>query len=102
MQKKRNGKTTKTVSWIRKEIVILIEQDRSPQQITSRMKLEGRPTVSHEMIYRIIRQDREQITLTDNKLKIYSIKSIIDTEKNLIFIHLKKFSKFAEYSCIEI
>ena len=60
LRKERMKKPRKLFPWVRKEVVALIEQDWSPQQITGRMKLEGKPTVSHETIYRIIRKEKEQ------------------------------------------
>jgi len=38
----------------------MIKQDWSPQQIEGRLKRENKPSVSHETIYKMIRQDREQ------------------------------------------
>jgi IS30 family transposase len=60
LRKARMKKPRKLFSWVRKGIVAMIEQDWSPQQITGRMKLKGQPCVSHETIYKIIRQDKEQ------------------------------------------
>ena len=60
LRKERMKKPRKLFSWVKKEVIALIEQDWSPRQITGRMKLEGKPTVSHETIYQIIRKDKEQ------------------------------------------
>ena len=60
LRKERMKKPRKLFPWLRKAIVSKIEQEWSPQQITGRMKLEGKSTVSHETIYRIIRKDKEQ------------------------------------------
>jgi IS30 family transposase len=51
-------KPRKLHPWLKKEIVGLIQQDWSPQQITGRLKLENKPCLSHETIYKMIRQDK--------------------------------------------
>jgi IS30 family transposase len=38
----------------------MIEEDFSPQQIEGRLKFEKQPFVSHETIYKIIREDKQQ------------------------------------------
>ena len=58
IRKERMKKPRKFYSWVKKDIINLIEQDWSPQQIEGRLKLENRPSVSHETIYKIIRQDK--------------------------------------------
>jgi IS30 family transposase len=45
---------------VKKRVIAYIEQDWSPQQIMGRLKLKGLPSVSHETIYKIIRQDKEK------------------------------------------
>jgi IS30 family transposase len=66
MRKERMKKPRKLHPWLKKEIIGLIEQVWSPQQIEGRFKLENKPsvlrhcsaTISHETIYEIIRQDK--------------------------------------------
>jgi IS30 family transposase len=58
LRKERMKKPRKLHSWLKKEIVGFIQQDWSPQQIEGRLKLENRPFVSHETIYKIIRKDK--------------------------------------------
>ena len=48
----------KLYTCLKQEIIGLIEQNWSPQQIEGRLKLENRPSVSHETIYKMIRQDK--------------------------------------------
>lgn len=59
LRKERMKKLRKLYPWVRMDIVSMIEQDWSPQQITGRMKLKG-ALFGHETIYKIIRQDKEQ------------------------------------------
>jgi IS30 family transposase len=58
LRRERMKKPRKLHPWLKKEIIGLIEQGWSPQQIESRFKLENKPSVSHETIYEIIRQDK--------------------------------------------
>jgi len=51
-------KPGKLNSWLKKEIIGLIKQEWSPQQIEGRLNHENKPSVCHETIYKIIRQDR--------------------------------------------
>jgi IS30 family transposase len=60
LRKERMKKPRKLHVYVKKEILSLIEQDRSPQQITGRLKLKNLPAVSHETIYKIIRKDKAQ------------------------------------------
>jgi len=60
LRKERMKKPRKLHSWLKKEIIGLIEQDWSPQQIEGRFKLENKPVVSHETIYQIIRRDKAE------------------------------------------
>ena len=60
LRKKRMKKPRKLHPWLEKEIVELIKQDWSPQQIEGRLKLENKPFVSHETIYKIIRGDKAE------------------------------------------
>ena len=60
LRKERMKKPRKLHAWLKKEIIGLIEQDWSPQQIEGRLKMENKPFVSHETIYKIIRQDKAQ------------------------------------------
>jgi len=59
LRKERMKKPRKLHQCLKKEIVGLIEQDWSPQQIEGRLKLENKPSVSHETIYKMIRQDKD-------------------------------------------
>jgi len=56
LRKERMKKPRKLHMWLKKEIIGMIEQDWSPQQIEGRLKMENKPFVSHETIYKIIRQ----------------------------------------------
>ena len=38
----------------------MIEEDRSPRQIEGRLKMDNKPFVSHETIYKIIRADKTE------------------------------------------
>ena len=58
LRKRRMKKPRKLHSWLKKEVIGLVMQDWSPQQIKGRLKLENKPFVSHETIYKIIRQDK--------------------------------------------
>jgi len=60
LRKERMKKPRKMHPCLKKEIIELIERDWSPQQIEGRLKLENKPFVSHETIYKIIRQDKEE------------------------------------------
>ena len=60
LRKERMKKPRKLHPWIKKEIIELVKQDWSPQQIEGRLKLENKPGVSHQTIYKIIRQDRAE------------------------------------------
>ena len=60
MRKERMKKPRKLFAWLKNEIIGMIQQDWSPQQIEGRLKRENKPSVSHETIYKMIRQDREQ------------------------------------------
>ena len=41
-------------------IIPLLKERLSPEQISGRLKLEGKPTVSHETIYKMIRADKKK------------------------------------------
>ena len=60
LRKERMKKPRKLHEWLKKEIIGFIRQDWSPQQIAGRLKLENKPFVSHETIYKIIRKDRAE------------------------------------------
>jgi IS30 family transposase len=60
MRKERMKKPRKLHPWLKKDIVELIKQGWSPQQIEGRLKLENKPSVSHETTYKMIRQDKEE------------------------------------------
>ena len=59
-RKERMKKPRKLHQWLKNEIIELIKQDWSPQQIEGRLKLENKPFVCHETIYKIIRQDKAE------------------------------------------
>jgi IS30 family transposase len=59
LRKERMKKRRKLHPLLEKKIIDLILQDWSPQQIVGRLKLEGKDVVSHETIYKIIRDDKE-------------------------------------------
>ena len=59
LRKERMRKPRKLHPWLKKEIIELIKQDWSPQQIEGRLKLQQKSfPVSHETIYQIIRLDK--------------------------------------------
>ena len=60
LRKERMKKPRKLHPWLKKQIIELIKQDWSPQQIEGRLALENKPFVSHETIYKIIRQDKRE------------------------------------------
>ena len=60
MRKERMRKPRKLHPWLKKEIIGLIKQDWSPQQIEGRLMLENKPFVCHETIYKIIREDKAE------------------------------------------
>jgi IS30 family transposase len=59
LRKERMKKPRKLSPYLKKKIISMIEEDFSPQQIEGRLKLENQPFVSHETIYKIIREDRQ-------------------------------------------
>ena len=58
IRKERMKKPRKLTLHVRDEIISLIKEDLSPEQISGRLKLENKPSVSHEAIYKIIREDK--------------------------------------------
>ena len=58
MRKERKKKPRKLNPYLEKEIVGMIQQDWSPQQIGGRLKLDNKPFVCHETIYKMIRKDK--------------------------------------------
>jgi len=60
LRKERMKKPRKLFPWLKNEIIGMIRQDWSPQQIEGRLKHENKSSVSHESIYKIIREDKEQ------------------------------------------
>ena len=58
IRKERMKKPRKLTLHVRDEIISLIKEDLSPEQISGRLKLENKPSVSHESIYKIIREDK--------------------------------------------
>lgn len=59
IRKERTKQPRKLTPWLKRQIVELLERQWSPQQIRGRLKLEGKPFVSHETIYKMIRQDKK-------------------------------------------
>jgi IS30 family transposase len=55
LRKERMKQPRKLHPKLKKQIIELIEQNWSPQQINGRLRLENKPFVSHETIYKIIR-----------------------------------------------
>ena len=60
MRKERMKKPRRLFLWLKNQIIEMIRQDWSPKQIEGRLKLENKPSVSHETIYKIIRRDRDE------------------------------------------
>ena len=60
IRKERMKKPRKLHPWLQKEIIGLIKQDWSPRQVEGRLRLENKPFVSHETIYKVIRSDKAQ------------------------------------------
>ena len=73
IRKERSQQTRKLKPGLKKQILLLLKQQWSPQQIEGRLKLRGEPYVSHETIYKIIRADKtagEKLCLhTRHKMK---------------------------------
>ena len=59
-RKERMKRPRKLHPELKKEVIQLIEQDWSPQQIEGRLKLQNKPSVCHETIYKLIRQDKSE------------------------------------------
>jgi IS30 family transposase len=59
LRKERMKKVRKLTPGLKKKIISMIQEDFSPQQIEGRLKLEKQPFVSHETIYKIIREDKK-------------------------------------------
>jgi IS30 family transposase len=59
LRKERMKQSRKLSPGLMKKIISMIEKDFSPQQIEGRLKLEKQPFVSHETIYKIIREDKK-------------------------------------------
>jgi IS30 family transposase len=58
LRKERLKKPRKLHPWLKQKIIDLILQDWSPQQIVGHLKQKDQEVVSHETIYKIIRQDK--------------------------------------------
>ena len=56
--KERMKKPRKLNLYLEKEIVGMIQQDWSPQQIEGRLRFDNKSFVSHETIYKMIRKDK--------------------------------------------
>jgi len=102
IRKERTKLPRKLKPWLKKQIIELLEQQWSPQQITGRLKLEDKPYVSHETIYKIIRWDRKEggklYVHTRHKLKYrkrpqgkhISIKNRVSIEQRPDIVNLKQ------------
>jgi IS30 family transposase len=60
LRKERMKRPRKLSPALKTEIVDLLGQEWSPQQICGRLRLKNRPGVSHETIYKLIRRDKAQ------------------------------------------
>ena len=60
IRKERLKKPRKMHPCLKKQIVEMIKKGWSPQQITGRLRLENKPFVSHETIYKMIRKDKQE------------------------------------------
>lgn len=52
-------KAEKLTRKLRKQIIAKLREDWSPEQITGRLRQQGRPHVSHERIYQLIGEDKK-------------------------------------------
>lgn len=59
-RKKEKPKKIRFTESIKKEVIRLLSEDYSPEQIVGTLKLEGKETVSHEWIYRFIWEDKRK------------------------------------------
>lgn len=60
IRKERLSRTRKFHPWVRKEVIrLLTEEQWSPEQICGWMKCRGGEWVSHETIYKLVREDRQ-------------------------------------------
>jgi len=57
-RRRNTDKHVRFTDGIKAEVVACLQQDWSPEQISGRLKAEGRPSVSHETIYRFIIDDQ--------------------------------------------
>jgi IS30 family transposase len=60
LRKERMKKPRKLHAWLKEQIIKLIQQEWSPQQIEGRLRVQNNPFVSHETIYKIIRRDKAE------------------------------------------
>ena len=60
MRKERLKRPRKLNPYLKKQILEMLLQDWSPQQIRGRLKHENKPFVSHETNYRMIRKDKAE------------------------------------------
>lgn len=59
IRKERFSAPRKLFPWVRREVVrLLTEEQRSPEQICGWMKRKGMEWVSHETIYKLVREDK--------------------------------------------
>jgi len=102
LRKERMKKPRKLTAWLKNEVIKLIKQEWSPQQIEGRLKLENKHFVSHETIYKIVRDDKNnggtlykhtrhklkhrkrpvgKKTVIKNKITIDQRPEVVDTKK---------------------
>ena len=59
IRKERFRQQRKMTFYLKRTIIFLLQEGYSPEQISGRLKLEGKETVSHETIYKMIRSDKK-------------------------------------------
>jgi len=59
IRKERFRQPKKMTFYLKRTIIFLLQEGYSPEQISGRLKLEGKVTVSHETIYKMIRSDKK-------------------------------------------
>jgi len=59
IRKERFRQPKKMTFYLKRTIIFLLQEGYSPEQISDRLKLEGKATVSYETIYKMIRSDKK-------------------------------------------